>query len=330
VVDDAITEMRQLVKDASDIDNILIAGGGAFFYKPEIQKAFPKHKILQAEDPLTGVFLRVYYQKGIPEYQVRYRWQRMFEDRRDKMVRSNVYSTPLLTEQERRNVLLQSWSGIAPQGVPGRDYEARDLYVLNEIQGEQVRDRPPPAGLLVGPDRRAVFSIPEEGGTVNLVFEPVEPSAPLPGNSVVGRPFQAVRVSRDGLEKPSYNVPLFAPDAGVVLRWFGKGITQRQTFEVPWNGKETGFQQSLAGGILEVQAPVAAGVRAFLLEGRRPDRKHLPGDREITPELIYVWSYLLHGEAPVDFDVLHDGQEATPVRVVLRFEDDEGFVDQGR
>jgi plasmid segregation protein ParM len=54
VVDDAITEMRQLVKDASDIDNILIAGDGAFFYKPEIQKAFPKHKILQADDPLCA------------------------------------------------------------------------------------------------------------------------------------------------------------------------------------------------------------------------------------------------------------------------------------
>jgi plasmid segregation protein ParM len=52
VVGDAITEMRLLVKDASDIDNILIAGGGAFFYKPEIQKAFPKHKVLQIDDPL--------------------------------------------------------------------------------------------------------------------------------------------------------------------------------------------------------------------------------------------------------------------------------------
>src|SRR5713101_8691106 len=52
VVNDAITEMRLLVKDASDIDTILIAGGGTFFYKPEIQKAFPKHKILQVDDPL--------------------------------------------------------------------------------------------------------------------------------------------------------------------------------------------------------------------------------------------------------------------------------------
>jgi plasmid segregation protein ParM len=52
VVEDAITEMRLLVREASDIDNILIAGGGAPFYRPEIQKAFPKHKVLQLDDPL--------------------------------------------------------------------------------------------------------------------------------------------------------------------------------------------------------------------------------------------------------------------------------------
>lgn len=52
VVDEAITEMRQVVQDGSDIDNFVLGGGAAFFYRAELQKAFPRHRILQIEEPL--------------------------------------------------------------------------------------------------------------------------------------------------------------------------------------------------------------------------------------------------------------------------------------
>jgi plasmid segregation protein ParM len=52
VVHEAITEMRHVVQDGSDIDNFVLAGGAAFFYRAELQKAFPKHCILQVDEPL--------------------------------------------------------------------------------------------------------------------------------------------------------------------------------------------------------------------------------------------------------------------------------------
>jgi plasmid segregation protein ParM len=52
VVHEAITEMRHVVQDGSDIDNFVLAGGAAFFYRSELQKAFPKHRILQVDEPL--------------------------------------------------------------------------------------------------------------------------------------------------------------------------------------------------------------------------------------------------------------------------------------
>lgn len=52
VVQEAITAMRQLVQDGSDIDNFLIAGGGTFFYRPAIEKAYPGRKILQVDEPV--------------------------------------------------------------------------------------------------------------------------------------------------------------------------------------------------------------------------------------------------------------------------------------
>ena len=52
VVHEAIKEMRRVVQDGSDIDNFVLAGGAAFFYRGELQKAFPKHRILQVDEPL--------------------------------------------------------------------------------------------------------------------------------------------------------------------------------------------------------------------------------------------------------------------------------------
>jgi len=52
VVHEAITEMRLVVQDGSDIDNFVLAGGGAFFFRSELQKAFPKHGIQQVDEPL--------------------------------------------------------------------------------------------------------------------------------------------------------------------------------------------------------------------------------------------------------------------------------------
>jgi plasmid segregation protein ParM len=45
IAQDAVTAMRQKIQDGSDIDNIILAGGSAFFYKPALADAFPRHKI---------------------------------------------------------------------------------------------------------------------------------------------------------------------------------------------------------------------------------------------------------------------------------------------
>lgn len=48
----AVTEMRRVVQDGSDIDNIILTGGGAFFFRPVIQEAFPRHKLQELKDGL--------------------------------------------------------------------------------------------------------------------------------------------------------------------------------------------------------------------------------------------------------------------------------------
>ncbi len=52
IVQGAVTELKRVVQDGNDIDNILLGGGGAFFFRPVIQEAFPRHTIRQLKDPL--------------------------------------------------------------------------------------------------------------------------------------------------------------------------------------------------------------------------------------------------------------------------------------
>jgi plasmid segregation protein ParM len=48
----AVTEMKRVVQDGNDIDNIILSGGGAFFFRPVIQEAFPRHKLKELKDGL--------------------------------------------------------------------------------------------------------------------------------------------------------------------------------------------------------------------------------------------------------------------------------------
>ena len=48
----AVAEMLHFVGDASDIKNIILVGGGAFFFKKAVIQAFPRHKIHELKDAL--------------------------------------------------------------------------------------------------------------------------------------------------------------------------------------------------------------------------------------------------------------------------------------
>lgn len=48
----AVAEMMRYVGDAGDIKNILLVGGGAFFFKAALKAAFPRHAIQELKDPI--------------------------------------------------------------------------------------------------------------------------------------------------------------------------------------------------------------------------------------------------------------------------------------
>jgi plasmid segregation protein ParM len=52
IAHEAVTDLRRYVQDASDVDNIIVSGGAAFFFKDAIRSAFPHHEIQEGRDGL--------------------------------------------------------------------------------------------------------------------------------------------------------------------------------------------------------------------------------------------------------------------------------------
>lgn len=56
IAEEAVSEMIAHVGNGGDIDNIILVGGGAYFFKPAIKQAFPKHRIQELRE---GLFCNV-------------------------------------------------------------------------------------------------------------------------------------------------------------------------------------------------------------------------------------------------------------------------------
>jgi plasmid segregation protein ParM len=56
LLDGSINYMRNVVGDGSDVDNIILVGGGAHIFRKAIERHYPKHKLMVLEDSqLTNV-----------------------------------------------------------------------------------------------------------------------------------------------------------------------------------------------------------------------------------------------------------------------------------
>jgi plasmid segregation protein ParM len=51
VADETVTAMRRLVQEGTDIDNVVLGGGGAGFFRDAIARAYPKHALTELPEP---------------------------------------------------------------------------------------------------------------------------------------------------------------------------------------------------------------------------------------------------------------------------------------
>lgn len=237
-------------------------------------------RVVSKDESVDKVVARVYYREKTSAHRLRHLWQRMSDTQKQILSRGNVYDPDLLVEEEKTNLLRWTWQPLSPESLDGDDFKRQRLYVLMNLDNYDIREPVLPSGIFIDEYLRGVISVPEQGGTVRLIFQSLVENA-----------------SRD---KHRF----------INLNWYGRGIRQRADYKVQISDKVTSFESFFEGGLIEISAPTQMVVRAFLIE---------PGKEiEITPEPIYVGAYISQDNEPVDFDILHEGKTDTPFRVDLR------------
>jgi len=95
------------------------------------------------------------------------------------------------------------------------------------------------------------------------------------------------------------------------LRWYGRGIGMRMDYTVSWKDDSSAFFEELfKGGMIEISPLNNTAVRAFLINGDE--------ETEMTPEPVYVRSFITGPGLPVEYKIHHTGDKPTPFKAVFR------------
>ncbi len=236
-------------------------------------------------DPvMQGVLIRLYTQTTTSRSDLRSRWYRMSRRERELAARGNLYPAELLTESERRNLLLRPWSPQAPRGVPGADYLREFLYTKEDPGPPVAEDPGRPMGVAAPAGVRLLAEVPAGARAVSLQLLPAELVPSLRAHRPVGA---ASLLFRPAGAPPGRAVPL--PD----LPWDDGGASTRRAVPGP--------------GTLEIELPAPAVV------GIESD----PDGASLEPDPAHLGVDACDDEA-VEVPLVALDDRALPLRVTLR------------
>lgn len=236
-------------------------------------------RLLSKDADIIDVVARVYMPQKMTQRKVSYLWQRLSEKAKSSLAVGNVYPTELLTEKEKRALMLNTWQPVGPDGHQS-DYQKWDYYVLQENEGEVINDVVPPAGMPISAQLNGIIALPEDGGIFRLHFEP------MPG--------------------------ILATQSEIQLKWAGASAFQRQTIKLHWKGQSLDHTLALGGGMLEIMTESNLVVRAFQINKNA-------AEVEITTPPQYLRTYVATPAHAAEYNIAHVLNAATPIKIDLRY-----------
>jgi hypothetical protein len=227
---------------------------------------------------LLEVAVRVYFQNQIPERKTRYLWNRLNEDQKRDLTRGNVYSFEGLTDREKRGLLRYRWSVAAPEGIPGRNFERRTLFIRDDSETLQMLKDWEPSGIAVDSEHRGVLAITNTPG---------------------GHHIQML----------DHAVTSAAQVVSSELLWHGEH-QRRETNHLTWSDKAQVVLPENRDGFLEISSSQRAYVRAFQVESGKTN--------EVTPDAVHLPTFTASPTNAVEYAVEHAGNDSTLFRIDLR------------
>lgn len=237
-------------------------------------------RLAQGEPAVASVALRLYHLEQEADHKLGFLWQRLSQGQRQSLARGSVYPPELLSAAEKRNLVREGWRPLGPQGVAGKDYFSRQLYLLAGETGEAFEPPVLPAGLLISASNCGTLLLPPGGGEVRLEFLPALAERQPAAGAALG------------------------------LTWYGPEPGERRSYPLAWELGGTGFSATFPPGLLELSAPGAVVVRAYLVADGT--------ETEITPPPLYLRGYLTAPGQELFYPVDHAAAAATPMRLDFR------------
>jgi hypothetical protein len=187
---------------------------------------------LARSDPrVRDVNVRVYVNQKPAAYKLRYMWQRMPLEKRERLARANVHGLDFLTDTEKERLLENRWVAVAPLGFEGSGYFERRLYTLKERYNAILSGAILPRGVYVAPGTLGTVPVPEDGGCVRLEFQ---------------------------------RVPGSAREPSVHLVWYRRGGLKPVETDLHLADGAMSYSSECDGGLLEIEASDEIVARAYL------------------------------------------------------------------
>ena len=240
-----------------------------------------RFRLHMKDDAVKGVAMSLYTRAPMSERQADYLWRRLSGEQKKNLAQGLAYSMAFLQPSEQLQLLKNRWQALGPKGIEGKDYHARKLYALNDIEPEGASAPALPSGLVIDARHDGVMEIPAGGLPLRLAF------TPLPG-------------SRS------------APDRhGIRLTWYGKYPQEQSRHHAPWRDGGAQFEGVFAPGLLVLRVLEGAAVaQAF--------RRDAAGETPWVAEPRHSRMYLVEPDGSIDFIIAHAGDAATPFRIDIR------------
>ena len=241
------------------------------------------------EAPALDIAMSAYQKKKISSRKLDYAWQRMGEERRQKLAKVSVYGSSIINESEQLQLLKNQWAPLGPLGVADEDYTVQKLYIVRDVENDVVINVPPvpSTGLVIYPDRYGMLTLPEMHSNIKISW-----------------------LLFDGTATSS------AKDS-VSIEWWGRPATKYKKWnQLISNGE---FIKTLDNGVVRIssQQPIVVRVWKQLTQ---QERKNSADNKdklytEITPKPAYLRLY-----NSLDFDLTYKVNHIRGYKTPMRFD----------
>ena len=259
-----------------------------FANNPLAQPAYLRLRLGKGDDAVEGVYVRVFDQLQRPEFDKNKTWVRMSKLQRERLCTNSVFSSDLLSIEERQNLLRLMWV----PAVKHNNFPTENLFFIDQrtiAREEEVTLAAKPKGVLTDSQTWLSFAVPNSAGTIRIRSDTNEGNAPYHAEST-SQTIQVRYQCRDADDQLSTETSFVSGDA---IDFPGEGglLVLKSTGPVRSQITWTSADPFDAAPI--VLAPSVSRSRTFLVD-----------------------------ENPLVFDVHVADDQPTPFKLVLRVSDD--------